>query len=200
MSKLTINLLQPELMPEKPLLTLTRVVSLWCVVFLVMAVWALWSQQSANRLTIKVNELTVQDTALQQQKSALELRVANHKADSLLVEQLSTMKLLLDNKQALHKQLTDRSSVRASGFSNAMSELSAMHHADISLQEITMDGDYLRFAGTAKSPNSVPSWLAGFERSTFLSGHSFSHFSLKENEQKHTDFVVSSHKQQKGDK
>jgi hypothetical protein len=38
----------------------------------------------------------------------------------------------------------------------------------------------------------VPNWLSGFESSTFLSGKRFINFSLTENEQKLTEFVVSS--------
>jgi hypothetical protein len=38
----------------------------------------------------------------------------------------------------------------------------------------------------------VPAWLAKFERSKFLSGKSFINFSLNENAQKLTEFVVSS--------
>jgi hypothetical protein len=38
----------------------------------------------------------------------------------------------------------------------------------------------------------VPAWLAGFENSLLLSGKSFSHFKLSENEQHMTEFTVSS--------
>lgn len=197
MTKLSINLLQAELIPKQPLVTLTRVIVFWLVLFLVMAVWAVWSQQTANRLSQEVFLLNKQQEQLINQQQLLEQQVANNKADPLLVEQLSTLKLLLDNKEALHQHLTDSSSVSASGFSQAMNELAQLHSKDISLEKITINGELYRFAGTAKQPASVPQWLAGFEKSTFLSGQSFGHLSLKENESDHTEFVVSTDKSNK---
>ncbi|GHF82749.1 PilN domain-containing protein [Thalassotalea marina] len=197
MTKLTINLLQPELIPKQPLITLTKVVAFWLFLFALMLVWSIWSQITADRLTQDVSLLKQQQEQLVSQQQILEQQVANNKADPLLLEQLATLKLLLNNKEALHKQLTDSSSVRASGFSQAMSELAQLHSNDISLERITMSGDLYRFSGVAKEPASVPQWLAGFESSTFLSGQTFGHLSLKENENNHTEFVVSTDKSNK---
>ena len=73
-----------------------------------------------------------------------------------------------------------------------MTELSSMHHKDISLEHVNITSLDLTFAGVARSPESVPAWLAKFEHSHFLSGKSFINFTLNENEQKLTEFVVSS--------
>jgi hypothetical protein len=78
------------------------------------------------------------------------------------------------------------------GFASSMTELSLMHHKDISLQHVNITYQDLTFSGVARTPEAVPAWLAKFETSKFLSGKSFINFSLNENEQKLTEFLVSS--------
>jgi hypothetical protein len=73
-----------------------------------------------------------------------------------------------------------------------MTELSMMHHKDISLQHVNITYQDLTFSGVARTPEAVPAWLAKFETSKFLSGKSFINFSLNENEEKLTAFLVSS--------
>ncbi|WP_286270025.1 PilN domain-containing protein [Thalassotalea hakodatensis] len=195
MAKYSINLLQPELIAKQPTLTLARVVSLWVFVFIAMLLWLTWSHYQLNDSKKQVAKSTLAKEALVTQQMTLESQVASNKADTALVEQLATVKLLFKNKQLLHQQLTDTSSTHAAGFSAAMTELSQYHHRDISLKQVTISGDYIRFSGVANTPESVPLWLAAFEQSTFLSGHVFSHFTLQENDQKLTEFVISSRQQ-----
>ena len=75
-----------------------------------------------------------------------------------------------------------------------MVELAELHDKNISLQRVSIGNGNMTFSGIARTPDAVPSWLSGFESSTFLSGQRFVNFSLTENEQKLTEFVVSSAK------
>jgi len=77
-----------------------------------------------------------------------------------------------------------------------MNELAQLHHQDIRLQTININNDNMTFSGLALTPEAVPAWLAGFENSLLLSGKSFSHFKLSENEQNITEFMVSSKAQE----
>ena len=92
----------------------------------------------------------------------------------------------------MHKQLTDPTKTYSAGFSSAMAELAALHDKNISLQHVNIGHGNMTFSGIARTPDAVPNWLSGFESSTFLSGKRFINFSLIENEQKLTEFVVSS--------
>ncbi len=192
MQKLSINLLRAELIPEQPLWTLKRVLSVWLAALVLMIFWGVivhyQLESTESQLALLSQETAKTDTKL----ADLEQRVAQNKADALLQEKLATLKLLLQNKTMLHEQLTDASSTYAAGFSQAMTELSQLHHNDISLQQVKMNAKQLTFSGLAKTPEAVPAWLAAFESSTFLSGQFFRHFSLSENEQKITQFTVSS--------
>lgn len=192
MQKHSINLLQPELIPVQPLWTLRRVVVVWLLVLAGMIAWVVITQVHIQQLTAEFNsaKLTKQQTS--EQLSRLEKQVSLNKASPVLQEKLDTLKLLLVNKEALHDKLTDASSTYAAGFSAAMAELAELHHKDISLHVIKMNANNMMFSGVAKTPDAVPSWLAAFEGATFLSGQSFRHFSLMENERKMTEFTVSS--------
>lgn len=197
MKKLSINLLQAELLPEQPLWTLKRVAYIWSIVFVFMFAWMLYSDHQLSQYTAESNAVNQQQQQNEMLLASLEQQVRQNKADPLLQEKLATVKLLLVNKQTLHQQLTDTSSTYAAGFSVAMTELSELHHKDVSLQKVQMNSHNMTFSGIARKPEAVPAWLAAFDKATFLSGQSFKHFSLSEQENENevsvTQFTVSSH-------
>ncbi len=192
MQKLSINLLQDELIPQKPLWTLQLVVILWFISLTIMTAWMISSEYKLQERSAGFNTANQLKTKQDSYLTELENKVRKNKASPVLQEKLETVKLLLLNKKSLHGHLTDASSTYAAGFSTAMTELSELHHKDVSLQHVQMSANNMVFSGLARKPEAVPAWLAAFENSTFLSGHSFSHFSLSENEQKVMTFTVSS--------
>lgn len=192
MAKLTINLLQPELLPKQPLLSLLRVLVLWFLLLFLMIAWATYNQISTNKLAVKFQQLSAQQQQQEQTLNALQERIDNNHAAPNLVERLDTLKVILLNKKALLSQLTDQSQTFAAGYSSSMTELATLHHKNLSLKQITINQGQLTFSGVAKTPDTVPQWLASFESSTFLSGKHFSQFSLAENDQGLTEFSVSS--------
>ncbi|TWX49205.1 PilN domain-containing protein [Colwellia hornerae] len=192
MAKNSINLLQLDLLPKQALVTLPRVVMLWSVVLVFMLSWTFVNHY-------KVTELTAQHVALAKIKvnqdnllAQLENKFKANRADSAVIEELAMLKVFLKNKNALLSELTDRTHTSVAGFASSMTELSMMHHKDISLQHVNITYQDLTFSGVARTPEAVPAWLAKFEASKFLSGKSFINFSLNENEQKLTEFLVSS--------
>jgi Tfp pilus assembly protein PilN len=129
------------------------------------------------------------NTALVEQ---LENQLRNRKVDAALSDKLATIKLLLQQKHALHAKLTNTSLTFVSGFAIAMNELSDLHHKDVYLQGINIKNDDMHFSGLAKTPEAVPAWLDGFQQSTLLAGKSFVGFKLSKNDDNVTEFVVSS--------
>lgn len=190
--KYRINLLQPELLPEKVLLTLPRVVLLWIVAFSIMLAWGVGTHFQHQSLQKKLSVLQKEKVTQDKRFKDLSTQLTSRKVDSKLAEKLSTIKLLMSNKQALHEKLTNPNKTYVAGFATAMSELAQLHHQDIRLQSININNDNMTFSGLALSPEAVPAWLAGFENSLLLSGKTFSHFQLSENEQNITTFMVSS--------
>lgn len=190
--KLRVNLLQPELLPEKVLLTLSRVVGVWCIVLFVMVAWA--AQTHYMQSTLKKNQMQLKQTNAQytDQLNALTAKLTARKVDVLLAEKLKNLKFLMSSRQALHGELTNSNKTYVLGFSSAMDDLAKLHHQDIRLESIDINNDNMTFSGLAYTPEAVPAWLAGFENSVLLSGKSFSHFKLSENEQGITEFTVSS--------
>jgi Tfp pilus assembly protein PilN len=192
MAKHAINLLQADLLPKKALVTLPRVVFGWSVVFVIMLSWSLLNNYQASELNIQYQELSRIKSNQDNLLANLEEKIKANRADSRVIEELAMLKHLLNNKKVLHRELTDPTHTSAGGFASAMTELSAMHHKDISLQHVSITSDNLTFSGLARSPEAVPAWLAKFEHSKFLSGKAFINFTLNENEDKLTEFLVSS--------
>ena len=191
-NKYSINLLQPELLPEQVLITLPRVILLWVAAFMLMLAWGIVTDFQQQTLQEKHNVLKKDKVKQDKLLASLTTQLTSRKIDSQLADKLATIKLLMRNKQAIHEKLTNPNKTYTSGFAIAMNELAQLHHQDIRLQTININNDNMTFSGLAMTPEAVPAWLAGFENSLLLSGKSFSHFKLSENEQHITEFTVSS--------
>ena len=191
-NKYSINLLQPELLPEKVLLTLPRVVTAWCLVLLVMVGWVALTDYNQQDLKKRLTALQQENNRHTKQLETFTAQLSARKVDSQLADRLSTIKILMGVKQALHAKLTNPNIMYVAGFSTAMDELAQLHHQDIRLQAININNENMTFSGLALTPEAVPAWLAGFENSVLLSGKSFAHFKLSENKENVTEFMVSS--------
>ncbi len=192
MAKHSINLLQLDLLPAKALWTLNRVVGLWLVTLVVMVALIFIAQLQLNRLNVEFDRENSISSKQKEQLQTLESAISANRKDAELLTQLNTVKLVIANKQHLHQQLTDPTQTYSAGFSNAMAELAALHNKNIFLKSVNIGNGDMTFSGVARTPDAVPNWLSGFESSTFLSGKRFINFSLTENEQQLTEFVVSS--------
>jgi Tfp pilus assembly protein PilN len=192
MAKHSINLLQADLQTVKALWTLKRVVALWGTTLVVMLGLIFIVQRQVSNLTAEFATAKSFNSQQKLQLKNLESDISNNHQDTELLAQLNTIKLVIANKQYLHQQLTDPTQTYSAGFSKVMEELAALHNNNISLQKVNIGHGNMTFSGLARSPDAVPNWLSGFESSTFLSGQRFINFSLTENEQKLTEFVVSS--------
>ena len=191
MNKNSINLLQADLFPKEALLTLKRVVVIWLTTLATLLLVAFVSQHYATSQASTVQSLQSNQTIKNNELAELEVKVRQNQADSQLVDQLNTLKLLITNKQALHQELTNSNTTYVAGFAKAMNDLSNMHSANISLTKVIIEHNDMTFSGMARTPEAVPAWLALFESSTVLSGKVFSHFKMSENDSNFTDFVVS---------
>lgn len=191
-TKNNINLLQAELFPEQPLLTLTRVAGAWLGLLLLMLIWGIVTELNYNKSAATYDNLLREKQQKQKLAKELELQLQNRQVSPALKRDLATIKLVMQHKDALLHKLTDSNETFAGGFVMAMNDLSAMHHQDIRLQTISIDAQNMTFTGQARTPQAVPAWLAGFKKSRLLSGKAFVQFKLAKNEQNITEFVVSS--------
>lgn len=199
MAKYTINLLQDELIPEQPLLTLSRVITLWVAALVVMLAVMFTLQATEQSLAKQSQSLAqqkrVQDDALEQ----LQLRLTTHKPDPKLTAQLETLQTIIANKKSIYSYLTNSSESYINGFALAMSDLATIHSNNVSLTAISISDGHISFGGLARTAEAVPDWLTNFEQSKVLSGRLFNHFQLSENEQKIIEFTVSSSAQKEQD-
>ena len=90
--KYSINLLQPELRPQKTFWTLNRVVGVWALTLIVMLAWIFVNQTYLSKLSMQSKQLTAQATSLKSRVASLEAKVKQHKADSRLREKIELLK------------------------------------------------------------------------------------------------------------
>ncbi len=190
--KYEINLLQDELLPKTPLLTLPTTLALWLVVLFILIIAGIYGQLQLNNIQNQNKLLSIEKSRKIVLQEELTATLATHKADPALRAQLATLKTLINNKKVLYTNLTDTSKTYVAGFAQAMTELAKIHHKDISLQNIIISHDNISFTGIARTPSAVPYWMAGFRNAQLLSGKLFKHFSLSESKQGYTEFFVSS--------
>jgi hypothetical protein len=191
-NKYSINLLQPELIPQTPLFSLNRVLLFWGVLLVLIVMVIGLGQYKLSSAKSLNSQLLIQKNQQQLLQNNLSLELSQQKADPQLIEQLATLKLLIASKKELHTNLTDNSKTYVAGFAKTMTELAQIHQANISLQKIVISHDDIGFMGLARTPDAVPLWMANFKQASLLSGKYFSHFKLTENKQHITEFVVSS--------
>jgi Tfp pilus assembly protein PilN len=191
-TKQSINLLQAELFPEQPLLTLPRVVGIWLALLSVMVFWSVVTEVNYNQSGAKYDALLIEQQQRQKLVKQLESELKDRQVSPALKKNLDTIKLVMQHKNGLLVKLTDSNETFAGGFVMVMNDLSAMHHKDIRLQTISINANEMSFTGLARNPQAVPAWLAGFKTSRLLSGKAFVQFKLAKNEQNITEFVVSS--------
>ncbi|MFD2167766.1 PilN domain-containing protein [Thalassotalea euphylliae] len=192
MIKPSINLLQPELLPEKKIVTLKNVVTVWVVALVMMSVLAGVTAMRKDTVVAQVDALSDKNEELENELSLLKEKLENHKPDAGLLLELDTLKSIIQNKRGLYKHLTNTDHTYIAGFGDAMGELSSLHSNDISLEHIVLNQDQYTFSGMARNPEAVPNWLANFERSTVLSGRLFEQFKLAESDNNLISFTVSS--------
>jgi len=191
-AKHSINLLQPEIFPEKQLLTLSRVAGVWSGLFLIMLIWAIVTEMNLRQSAAIYDGMLKEQQVKTTLAKNLEAQLQNRKISPALSQNLNTIKLVMRHKDALLNKLTNSKETFAGGFVMAMNDLSAMHHKDIRLQTISINAQDMTFTGLALTPQAVPAWLAGFKKSRLLSGKAFVHFKLAKNEDNITEFIVSS--------
>ncbi|QOL26740.1 hypothetical protein LP316_05425 [Thalassotalea sp. LPB0316] len=190
--KNTINLLQPELLPKRHLLTLQNTAIAWLVVLVTTLSTGVFYSWQAQQLQAQSKQLTKEKRQLAQTMETLQAQIAKHKVSSNLLAKREQLKLVMTNKNALLAQLTDSQKTEVVGFAQAMTELANFHSRDISLERAVFNTNHISFSGLAKSPDAVPQWLSGFENSKLLSGQHFNHFQLAESDNRLTKFSVSS--------
>lgn len=192
LGKHRINLLQAELLPKKVFLTLNNVVKLWIALLILMLALGALSQYRADGLVKQQQVLQSDNTRLTDKLATLEEAISQHKPSEQLLSKLAILQMDIANKKLLQKQLVDDQGSYITGFARAMSDLSSFHSSDISLSQVIINPNEITFSGIARSAEAVPRWLAKFEKSTVLSNKEFSHFSMKENDDKFIEFTVSS--------
>ena len=99
MAKLSINLLQADLIPKNALVTLPRVVMLWVVTFAVMFSWSLLNNYQMNKLMVQDQKLSRIKTSQDALLAKLEAQIKANRADTKVLEELAMLKLILGNKK-----------------------------------------------------------------------------------------------------
>ncbi|WOH35904.1 hypothetical protein RI844_10970 [Thalassotalea fonticola] len=192
MTKARINLLRDELVAVQTWLTLTNVVRVWAVFFLICILITAYFNVNHSALNEQYTSLKNKNMQLSNQLEQIEDILKSRVVDPRKVNHLSRLKFIFQNKQVLHRQLTDQTQVRLSGFASVMTEISQYHNREVSLTSVKISDDSISMQGLARNADSVPLWLSGFQDSIFMAGKRFSEFNLNINEGGYTSFVVSS--------
>lgn len=192
MTKARINLLRDELVAVQTWLTLTNAVRVWVGFLLICILITAYLNVNFSSLNQQYNSLKKKNVQLSNQLEQYENILSSRAVDPRKVNRLSRLKFIFQNKQVLHRQLTDQTQVRLSGFADIMTEISEYHNREVSLKSVRIIDDNISMHGLARNADSVPLWLSGFQDSVFMAGKRFSEFNLSVNEDGDTTFAVSS--------
>lgn len=192
MSKLRLNLLRGELVVEESWLKLDNLVRCWGALSLILLLFSGYLYFDNSSTKKQYDLLSKKQQQLTSKLERFEEIISNQTVSPQKQKRVNTLRFMLQNKQIIHRQLTDETQVRVSGFANVMTELATYHSPNISLQHVAINDDNINVYGMAKNAEAVPLWLTGFENSQFVSGKQFSQFNLEIQEDGSTRFLISS--------
>lgn len=177
-----INLFPLHLRPKKEFLTLTNVAISWGIVAAIMlSLFGFYSIQNAKFNDQAENVRREADHLTQELKSVQDQVVA-HKPTPSKVAALERLKLEIKDKKRSLQAIGDFDTAEQAGYSGVMSSLSELDTRDISVSSIVLDKQKLNLSGLARTPDSVPRWVAQFKNEVDLVGRNFEQLVIGRNE------------------
>ncbi|MGI2260234.1 fimbrial assembly protein [Shewanella sp. GXUN23E] len=195
--KTRINLLTADLLPPKLLISFERVVQLSLLIILLGGLGNLWYFWQNSELQQQLTAHQHSRDQLQDQKKQLEQRIAEHKPDPRLVDQVNGVDERLLLKQQLLAELDRRSDITSQGFSGLLTDLASVQAPKLWLTRIQAANQRFSFEGYSVQAQTVPFWIEQLKTTHALRGYAFSAMNMERGEGQPIGFVLSSKPQAK---
>ncbi|WP_261873329.1 hypothetical protein [Vibrio rarus] len=173
LSSFSINLYPEHLRPQKELLTLNKVVSVWVLTLIVIAGLTYLQTQQTKQIKLQLVSVKSQADELDRARTSLQQQLATHTPTQAKLNAAKRIEQDIESKRSSLDAVGKFDDSQKVGYSGIMGALSAQARNDISLQHIVITSSHLDLSGIASNPAAVPSWVKQFKKELPLVGRTF---------------------------
>ncbi|MDG3084802.1 MSHA biogenesis protein MshI [Vibrio hannami] len=177
-----INLFPSYLKPKKELLTLNNTAILWgSMTVIMLSVYGYYTVQNTNHQK-QAADITREVNQLNQELKVVQGQVAAHKPTPSKISAIERIKIEVEGKKNALDAISKFDTAEKVGYSGVMTSLSELDTNDISISSIALEKQKLSLSGLARTPDSVPRFVAQFKNEVELIGRSFEQLTIGRNE------------------
>jgi Tfp pilus assembly protein PilN len=188
--KTRVNLYVPELQPKLEVLTLSFVLVIWGVMLITFG--GIYFLNHSNAVTVheELVKVQVKKTELEDQLVTIKEALSNRQSDPALVAEVEKKQLDLKLKQQIVSELSGQENFKSHGFAALMEGLAEHHQAGLWLTRINIDGNEVRFEGSATESNIIPKWMGQLSLIPRFKSQEFSTTKLYRDEKAQLKFTL----------
>lgn len=170
-----INLYDPALALQRPLLTAANLVLATGLLLLVLLAWGAWLHSRVGVLSIEADEMARQSQTAREQSVALATELATRKPDPKLEQELLVLDELLGVRQGILSQLGQGLSSVSGGYAEYLRGLARQTVAGLWLTgfTVTAGGSGMEIRGRTLDPALLPEYLRRLNGEKAFQGHRF---------------------------
>lgn len=180
MIKQRVNLYQPVLYVQRQLLSLSRLVFAWLLLFVVLAAVYFMLQQQSQHQTAQLAEQQRQLDTARQEITLYQQALAQRQPSPALLLQHQQLQHSVQQKQQLLSYLSGQQQQASQFYSPVLQHLQQIDRQDLWLTAFSLQQQYSSFAGIALQPEVVPHWLAELGQLHYFRGQRFSQIELQQ--------------------
>ncbi|MER2490627.1 PilN domain-containing protein [Catenovulum sediminis] len=172
--KRNINFYLEEFKPKPDPLSLNNALSVWLVVFTIMAGMSYWITEKAKTTDKLYQELNLSIKQKESLVNEFENALNTRAPDPYLENSIQNLIREISGKNQIKELIQGRQQQQSqTGFSLLMSDLANMYQPGLWLEKITYTEQTIKLAGAANQVAKIPNWLQKLSHSKYFSGLEF---------------------------
>lgn len=190
-----VNLYHPRFHPKLRLLSLSIMLMLWALAFIICLTtyfYLSYQQQRAQADFDKAEQNKQQQVLL---LNELQFALDNIKLDAKLLKQVEVNQQTLRHKKSVLSELSGQEKLKSNGFSQLMTDLATNHQTGLWLTHINIDGVNVMVEGAANESSIIPKWVNSLGQTAFFKGQEFANTRLYRDTDQQLNFVITSGKE-----
>lgn len=188
--KHNINLFKADIIPERPWLTLPRLLIVLLIIVGTLLLVKGYLSLQQNRLNTELQQQMSLRSELQNESAQLTRQVASLRTDPRLESQVMTLDAEIRIRQSLIAEFQRRGQMTRQDYAGLLTDLAKIDHEGLWLTRIQQRQGQIRLHGLTVDASYLPAWMQGFNNSSMLSQRQFNMVTLKRDQQQLLSFEL----------
>lgn len=188
--KHNINLFQADLIPERPWLTLPRLLIILLIIVGILLLLNGYSSLQLRQLNAELQQQTNIRSELQNKSTQLTRQIAGLRADPRLESQVMALDAEIRIRQSLIAEFQRRGQMTRQDYAGLLTDLARIDYEGLWLTRIQQRQGQIRLHGLTVDAGYLPTWMQDFNKSPMLSQRQFNMVTLKRDQQQLLSFEL----------